>query len=110
MSRDYVARPSVMSALAAAGEADARELAARAALLGVYVAVARMPDCSSLGAAMAGMLGSGACQSIDDLARLPREQESYRPTMSRECANALHRGWKRAVRRALAGCGGAAGM
>jgi glycerol kinase len=79
-------------------------------VLGVDVAVARMPDCSSLGAAMAGMLGTGACQSIEDLAGLPREQERYRPTMSRERADALHRGWNRAVRQALAGCGDAAGM
>jgi glycerol kinase len=76
-------------------------------VLGVDVAVARMPDCSSLGAAMAGMLGTGACQSIDDLVRLPREQETYRPAMSRERADALHQGWMRAVRQALAGCGDA---
>ena len=78
-------------------------------VLGVDVAVARMPDCSSLGAAMAGMLGTGACQSMDDLARMPREPESYRPTMARDRADALYRGWKRAVRQALAGCGDAAG-
>ena len=76
-------------------------------VLGVEVAVARMPDCSSLGAAMAGMLGTGACQSIDDLVRLPREQETYQPTMSGERADVLHQGWKRAVRQALAGCGDA---
>jgi glycerol kinase len=73
-------------------------------VLGVDVAVARMPDCSSLGAVMAGMLGSGACHSMEDFVRLPREQENYRPTMSCERADALHWGWKRAVRQTLAGC------
>ncbi len=54
-------------------------------ITGLTIAVARMPDCSSLGAAMAGMLGTGACSSFAELARrLPREQLEYRPVMSSE--------------------------
>ena len=37
------------------------------------VTVAQMPDCSSLGAAMAGAIGMGAYASLDELAVLPRK-------------------------------------
>jgi glycerol kinase len=72
-------------------------------ITGLEITVAQMPDCSPLGAAMAGALGSGAYKSFDDLAKLPRETETYRPTMPRDLADQLHRGWQRAVKQVLSG-------
>ena len=67
------------------------------------VNVAQMPDCSSLGAAMAGALGSGAYASLDELAALPREVITYRPRMAAAEVEMLLAGWKRAVAQVLAG-------
>jgi glycerol kinase len=72
-------------------------------ITGLEITVAQMPDCSPLGAAMAGALGSGVYKSFDELAKLPRETETYRPTMPRDVADQLHRGWQRAVRQVLSG-------
>jgi glycerol kinase len=72
-------------------------------ITGLEITVAQMPDCSPLGAAMAGALGSGAYKSLDELAKLPRETTTYRPVMSREEANRLHHGWQRAVQQVLSG-------
>jgi glycerol kinase len=68
---------------------------------GLEVNVARMPDCSSLGAAMAGALGTGAYASLDQLAALPREVTTFRPRMSAEQVERLLAGWKRAVAQVL---------
>jgi glycerol kinase len=67
------------------------------------VTAAQMPDCSPLGAALAGMLGMGMARSFDDLLKLPREVVTYRPSMPAAKALELHLGWKRAVRQVLAG-------
>jgi glycerol kinase len=72
-------------------------------MTGLEINVAQMPDCSPLGAAMAGALGMGMYGSMDELANLPRETTEYRPQMRCEQADALYRGWQRAVKQVLAG-------
>jgi glycerol kinase len=72
-------------------------------VVGLELTVARMPDCSSLGAALAGALGSGAFASMDELAQLTSDETVYRPTMPRDRADALYAGWRRAVQQVLAG-------
>ena len=67
------------------------------------VSAQRMSDCSPLGAALAGAMGMGQYDSLDAIAKLPREIETYRPQMSPEKAIALHAGWTRAVKQVLAG-------
>jgi glycerol kinase len=76
-------------------------------MTGLDVAAADVPDCSPLGAAMAGALGMGICRSLDDLARLPSQVVTYRPGMPRAAVDKLYAGWKRAVNQVLAGAGGA---
>jgi glycerol kinase len=68
---------------------------------GLDVTVAQMPDCSSLGAAMAGALGMGAYTSFDELAALPRKVVTYRPRMAAAEVEKLLAGWKRAVAQVL---------
>jgi glycerol kinase len=72
-------------------------------MTGLEVNVAQLPDCSPLGAALAGMLGMGMHDSLHALAGLPRTVVSYRPAMPRERADSLHSGWKRAVQQVLSG-------
>ena len=68
---------------------------------GLEVTVAQMPDCSSLGAAMAGALGMGVYSSLDELAALPSKTVTYRPRMEGEQVGKLLAGWKRAVAQVL---------
>ena len=68
---------------------------------GLEVNVAQMPDCSSLGAAMAGAVGTGAYASLDQLAALPREVTTYRPRRAADEVSKLLGGWKRAVAQVL---------
>jgi glycerol kinase len=72
-------------------------------MTGLEVAAADIPDCSPLGAALAGSIGMGVYKSFDDLAALPREVATYRPQMAQPTADALHAGWNRAVQQVLAG-------
>ncbi|MEO6434563.1 MAG: glycerol kinase GlpK [Tepidisphaeraceae bacterium] len=72
-------------------------------MTGLEVTAARVAECSPLGAALAGAVGMGAHDSLDAVARLPREVVTYRPQIDATHANALHAGWKRAVRQVLAG-------
>ena len=72
-------------------------------MTGLEVTAAQAPDCSPLGAALAGMLGTGAIASFEELERLPRDVLTYRSQMPREQANELHAGWRRAVGQVLAG-------
>src|SRR4029434_2664096 len=46
-------------------------------LTGLEVNAAQMPDCSPLGAALAGMLGTRMHASMDELVKLPRQVVSY---------------------------------
>jgi glycerol kinase len=71
-------------------------------LTGVELRVATSPDCSPLGAALAGLLGAGVHPSLESLAALPREEILYRPTMPAARATALHTAWRHAVKQALA--------
>ncbi|HWA27983.1 MAG TPA: glycerol kinase GlpK [Lacunisphaera sp.] len=70
-------------------------------LCGVELHVATMPDCSPLGAMLAGQLGLGLHPSIEALSRLSREETVYRPAMPPERRAALYAGWQVAVRQVL---------
>ncbi|HKW28587.1 MAG TPA: glycerol kinase GlpK [Verrucomicrobiae bacterium] len=63
--------------------------------------VSEVPESSAWGAAMNGLLGLGICQSLDDLAVLPRELRSYQPRMDPAQVKRLHDGWLAAVKRIL---------
>jgi len=68
-------------------------------LLGIELQVAAVPDCSALGAAMAGMLGLGLYASLEDLAKLSRESKSYSPQMDADTVQKHVAGWQAAVPR-----------
>jgi len=63
--------------------------------------VSDVAESSALGAAMQGMLGLGLCQSLGELAKLPRKQKVFRPKMKAAEVRRLHDGWKQAVKRVL---------
>jgi glycerol kinase len=67
----------------------------------VDVRASTVPELSALGAALAGMLGTGVHSSLDDLRRLDLGVRRYSPDMPPERADALHAEWKRAVARTL---------
>jgi glycerol kinase len=71
-------------------------------ITGLKIRVAEMPDCSSLGATLAGMVGM-KLSSFDDLRSLSREQVIYHPMMTPGDVEKLHRKWHRAVKQVLAG-------
>lgn len=68
-------------------------------LLGIELQVAAVPDCSALGATMAGMLGLGLCASLEDLAKLSRESKTYSPQMDADTVQKHVDGWQAAVPR-----------
>jgi glycerol kinase len=70
-------------------------------MLGIEMHIADMPDCSALGAVMAGMVGQRHVNGLAGLATIPHEEKIYRPSASREKAEAAYEGWKRAVKRVL---------
>jgi glycerol kinase len=72
-------------------------------MTGLSVTAAQIPDCSPLGAALAGMLGMGVHESFGELAHLPRETVTYEPQMPAVQVQQLCAGWKRAVKQVLAG-------
>jgi glycerol kinase len=72
-------------------------------IAGVELLVSRMPDCSSLGAAMAGALGRRAVDSLAALEAAPHEVEVFRPAMKPDLVEERYAGWKRAVHQVLAG-------
>jgi glycerol kinase len=65
------------------------------------IKVAEVAESSAWGAAMAGLLGLGICNSLEDLAKLPLAPTLYRPRMSAQAARRLHDGWLSAVKRVL---------
>jgi glycerol kinase len=65
----------------------------------VAVRASMVPELSALGAALAGMLGTGVHKSLDDLQRLDLDVRRYSPRMAPARADELHAGWKRAVAR-----------
>jgi len=70
-------------------------------LAGVEVEAADAPESSALGAALAGMLGVGACHSLAELAELPRQSRRFSPRMPTDEVNRNYDGWQAAVRRVL---------
>jgi glycerol kinase len=70
-------------------------------MLGLELRVANVPDCSALGAALAGMLGQGLLSDLESLNRLPREITIFHPKMNAELVARNYDGWKQAVRRVL---------
>lgn len=70
-------------------------------LAGAELRVATMSDCSPLGAALAGLLGLGLFQSLDDIAKAPRDEISYVPALSPTLSAAYYKGWQDAVRQVL---------
>ena len=65
------------------------------------IKVAEVAESSAWGAAMNGLLGLGICNSLDELATLPRGSSNYKPKMSLLDAKQLHDGWIAAVKRVL---------
>ncbi len=72
-------------------------------LTGTTLRPATVSDCSPLGAAMAGMLGTGIHASLADLENLQCDEVVYSPIMSRTEAQRLRDGWALAVKQVLAG-------
>jgi len=70
-------------------------------ITGTELRVAAMPDCSALGAVLAGRLGTHP--SLQAIADLPREETVYRPTMRPAEVTRCCAGWQAAVRQVLAG-------
>jgi glycerol kinase len=67
----------------------------------VELRVSASPDCSPLGAALAGMLGTKVHASLDAIAALPREEIVYQPEIAAEAAQSRCTGWQRAVEQVL---------
>ena len=65
------------------------------------IKAAEVAESSAWGAAMNGLLGLGHCKSLDQLAKLPRQQTIFRPRMTPAEAKKLHAGWLAAVKRTL---------
>jgi glycerol kinase len=65
----------------------------------VAVRASTVPELSALGAALAGMLGTGVHAALEDLQRLDLGARAYSPAMPAARADALYEGWKRAVAR-----------
>ncbi len=65
----------------------------------VTVRASTVPELSALGAAFAGMLGTGVHGSLQDLQRLDLGVRRYSPCMPVAQADALYAGWQRAVAR-----------
>ena len=63
--------------------------------------VSNVAESSALGVAMQGMLGLGIHKSLNQLAKLPRQQKLFRPQMKAAEVKKLRDGWKQAVNRVL---------
>ena len=70
-------------------------------MLGLELEVAELPDCSALGAALAGLLGCGLCRDLKELAALPRPAVRYRPGLDAATVERNAAGWAAAVQRVL---------
>jgi glycerol kinase len=70
-------------------------------VLRIELQVAQVPDCSALGAVMAGMLGIGLRSNPEELAALPRETKLYLPQMDEAVVQHNIAGWNEAVQRVL---------
>jgi glycerol kinase len=70
-------------------------------ITGVELRVADVAESSARGAAMAGMLGMKEFDSWTELAALPRNMRTYKPSMPADKVQRLYVGWQAAVRRVL---------
>lgn len=70
-------------------------------LAGTELRVSTMPDCSPLGAVLAGQLGLGLHPSPADLAKLTRGETVYRPALEQTAVEHLVRHWRQAVRQTI---------
>jgi glycerol kinase len=61
------------------------------------------PDCSPLGAALAGLLGMGHFRDLSHIAETPLAGRDYSPVLPPAQATSLRAGWHSAVRQVLAG-------
>lgn len=71
-------------------------------LCGVDLRVATMPDCSPLGAVLAGQLGLGVAPDLAALAARPQAETVYRPAAERAAVARQCQGWTQAVSQTLA--------
>ncbi|MEI7989886.1 MAG: FGGY-family carbohydrate kinase, partial [Chloroflexota bacterium] len=65
------------------------------------VRAANLPELSALGVALAGGLGMGIFDSLENLQHLPLSFTDYTPVMSYEQSEKLYAGWKHAVKQVL---------
>ncbi len=70
-------------------------------ITGLELKVSEVAESSAWGAAMNGLLGLGLCKSLDELAKLPREQKIFHPRMKAAEVKKFHDGWLAAVKRVL---------
>jgi glycerol kinase len=70
-------------------------------ITGAELKVSDVAESSAWGAAMQGLLGLGLCESLNDLAALPRESKSFRPQMNPAEVSRFYKGWLAAVKRVL---------
>jgi glycerol kinase len=70
-------------------------------LAGTELRVSTMPDCSPLGAVLAGQLGLGLHKSPADLTRVARAETVYRPALDKALVEQSIRGWQQAVQQTL---------
>lgn len=69
----------------------------------VDLSVAESPDCSALGVALMGFLGTGVYDSVAAIPQYRRDELKYQTTMPMSKAQALHSGWRSAVNQVLLG-------
>lgn len=65
------------------------------------VRAANLPELSALGVALAGGLGMGIYESLENLQHLPLSFTDYTPVMPYEQTEKLYAGWKHAVKQVL---------
>jgi glycerol kinase len=70
-------------------------------ITGVELKVSRVAESSAWGAVLNGLLGLGIYKSFEELERMPRRWEIYRPKMNTVLAKQYHDGWSKAVKRTL---------
>jgi glycerol kinase len=69
----------------------------------VDLGVSVMPDCSALGAVLAGRLGLGHARDLSQLAIRPKEAVDYRPRLPQAEVDARRTGWRQAVQTVIGG-------
>ena len=66
---------------------------------GCYVYRSKEQDMSALGAAYLAGLSVGFWVSEEDISKLPRESDRFKPCLAAEERNTLYNGWLRAIRK-----------